>query len=267
MKKYLRTTLKVLIISALNLFLQQTALANNVVVSNISLTGQNTGSQFTLVQFDITWENSWRDASNWDASWIFVKYSTDGGATWNHATLAASGHTAPGGSTIDTPADGKGVFIYRNGVGSGTNTWNGVQLKWQYGTDVVSDDAIVLVKVFAIEMVYIPQASFYVGSGGSEDGHFFEGGGNNPFQITSEAAIPVGNTAGQLYYSSQGDQTGPIPAAFPKGYNAFYMMKYEITQEQYKDFLNCLTSNIVCVFYVCSNICYGIHHLSCRLVH
>jgi len=241
MKKYLTTTLKVLIISALNLFLLQTAFANNVVVSHISLTGQDAANDYTFVQFDISWENSWRDAGNWDASWVFIKYSTDGGTTWNHATLATTGHTAPAGSTIDTPADGKGVFIYRNTVSSGTNTWNGVQLKWQYGTDIVSDDAIVLVKVFAIEMVYIPQASFYVGSGGSEDGHFFEGGGNNPFQITSEAEITVGNAAGQLYYSSGGDQTGPIPDAFPKGYNAFYMMKYEITQEQYKDFLNCLT--------------------------
>ncbi len=240
----MRTILRSLITLAFILFAMQTVWSNNVVVSNISLTGQDAANNFTFVQFNITWENSWREAGNYDASWVFVKFSVDGGATWSHATLATSGHSAPGGSTIDTPADGKGVFIFRDAVGSGTNTWNGVQLKWDYGADDVSDNATVLVKVIAIEMVYIPQAAFYVGSGGSEKGHFFEGGGgNNPFQITSEAAITVGNAAGQLFYASGffGDQAGPIPAAFPKGFNTFYMMKYEITQEQYKDFLNCLT--------------------------
>lgn len=32
-----------------------------------------------------------------------------------------------------------------------------------------------------------------------------------------------------------------LPATFPKGFDAFYCMKYEITQEQYKNFLNTLT--------------------------
>ncbi len=116
MKNFMRIkqALRVIVIVVLNLLLFQGASANNVVVSNISLTGQNTTSDFTLVQFDITWENSWRDPGNHDAAWVFVKYSTDGGGTWNHATLATSGHTAPSGSTIDTPSDSMGVFIYRN---------------------------------------------------------------------------------------------------------------------------------------------------------
>ena len=34
---------------------------------------------------------------------------------------------------------------------------------------------------------------------------------------------------------------GPIPADFPKGFNAFYCMKYEVSQEQYVAFFNTLT--------------------------
>jgi formylglycine-generating enzyme required for sulfatase activity len=34
---------------------------------------------------------------------------------------------------------------------------------------------------------------------------------------------------------------GPIPAPFPKGYKAFYAMKYEISQKGYVDFLNTLS--------------------------
>ena len=235
-------------ILALNLLLLQTAFANQVVVNNVTLTGQNIANRTTLVQFDISWRNSWLVSvgpSNWDAAWVFVKYSVSGGP-WMHATLATSGHTAPSGSTIDTPSDGKGVFIYRSSDGTGSVEFTGVQLKWEYGADNVADNAIVDVKVFAIEMVLVPTAEFAAGSGGTGDGHFFEGGGNNPFQITSEGAITVGNSSGQLFYNSPGslygDQTGPIPAAFPNGYSAFYCMKYEISQEQYADFLNCLTS-------------------------
>ena len=36
--------------------------------------------------------------------------------------------------------------------------------------------------------------------------------------------------------------TGSLSASFPKGYAAFYGMKYEITQGQYADFLNTLSS-------------------------
>ncbi len=141
----MRATLRVSVILALCIFLAQTAFANNVQVSNITLAGQDRARDFTLVQFDITWENSWRDPGKHDAAWVFVKYSTDGGATWNHATLAASGHTAPSGSTIDTPSDSMGVFIYRSAVGSGTVNFTSVQLRWEYGTDAVADNALDLV--------------------------------------------------------------------------------------------------------------------------
>ena len=55
----------------------QKSLANNIQLSNINITGQNTTSDFTMVQFDLTWENSWRVSSgpsNWDAAWVFVKF-------------------------------------------------------------------------------------------------------------------------------------------------------------------------------------------------
>lgn len=67
------------------------------------------------------------------------------------------------------------------------------------------------------------------------------------FLIGSEGAITVGTASGNLYYQADmsvgegGDQSGPLPAGFPKGFTAFYCMKYEITQSDYVDFLNKLT--------------------------
>lgn len=55
--------------------------ANNITISNLSLTGKNTTDDYILVQFDVSWENSWRTSSapnNWDAAWVFVKYRVAG---------------------------------------------------------------------------------------------------------------------------------------------------------------------------------------------
>jgi len=40
-------------------------------------------------------------------------------------------------------------------------------LKWNYGLDNVADNAMVEIKVFGIEMTYIPQGSFYAGDNGT----------------------------------------------------------------------------------------------------
>ena len=244
------------------------ALSNNISISNISLTGQNTAAgpdnfaNFSFVKFDLSWENSWRTntgTNNWDAAWVFVKYRVAGGV-WQHAHLHGNGHQAPTGSTIDvgllTPGTafdintnpGIGAFVYRSANGSGTFSPSNIQLRWNYGSNGVTDNAAMEVRVFAIEMVYVPQGSYYLGDGSSTGTFYTAPNFNTPYEVTAEnAAITVGNAAGNLNYSIGGsgcgscDQAGPIPAAFPKGFNAFYCMKYEIAQLQYVEFLNTLT--------------------------
>jgi formylglycine-generating enzyme required for sulfatase activity len=227
------------------------ASSNNIAVSSLSLTNRSIVGHYNFVQFTISWDNSWRVGAapaNWDAAWVFVKYRLKNSTTWNHATLSTSGHVAPSGSTIDASADGKGVFIYRNANGSGTFSLTNVQLRWNYASNGLSDYDQVEVKVYAYEMVYIPQGSFSVGSGNSgatEVSPFYTyPTATSVYTIADENAITVGTTNGNLYYASStngGDQSGPIPAAYPKGFAAYYCMKYEISQEQYVAFLNSLT--------------------------
>jgi hypothetical protein len=255
------------------LMLSTFARSNDVILSNLKFTGQNTTDHYTMVQFDISWENSFRVSSgpsNWDAAWVFIKYriSADNGGDglWKHASLNNTGHFAPAGSSITTgflfPGSafnpttnpGVGVFIYRDADGTGTFSKTGVQLRWNYGANGLADNAVPDINIFAIEMVYVPQGAFIVGTGGTERGSFTNGSWNGtdavtptlPLTIGSENAITVAHSAGNLWYSLfwwdyYGDQAGPIPAAFPKGYASFYCMKYELSQQAYVDFLNTLT--------------------------
>jgi formylglycine-generating enzyme required for sulfatase activity len=224
--------------------------SNNLLVENITLTGQNTTDDYTMVQFDISWDNSWRDIINSDAVWVFVKYKGSSGF-WQPARLdlTNSNHTAPSGSVISAANYGDsyapGVFMYRDANGAGSIDWDNVQLRWNYGENGVADDDLVTVKVFAIEMVYIPWGSFDLGdaSGGSTTNHFYHAGtgDTDPFWVTAQGAITTSSSgSGNLWASGEIDG-GTSNADFPTGYEHFYCMKYEITQEQYMDFLNTLT--------------------------
>lgn len=224
--------------------------ANNLQISNMYLRGQDDVQGFKLIRMDVSWENSWRTStyeSNHDAVWIFAKYRylwQEG--VWRHATLNVTGHTAPAGATVTVPSDGRGAFVYRSADGSGAVNYADLELRWNYEADGLNDDDSVEICVFGIEMVYVPQGSFYVGDGaGTSSGQFIQGTTtNSPFQITSEGAIVIGNAGtDQLWGTSvsgtnQIGAAGSLPAAFPKGYGSFYVMKYGISQGQYRDFLN-----------------------------
>lgn len=250
--------MKHLIISMITLCMlllfSQEQKANNILISNVSLVHFNNVDNYAMIGFDISWDNSWNTKDppeNWDAAWIFIKYRLSSGE-WQHATLNATdaSHTAPSGSIIDAVSDGKGVFMYRSSQGSGTNNWKKVRLRWEYGTDGVADDAKdIEVKVLAVEMVYVPTGSFELGSTGDEPGSFYRYPSDKyNYIVNGESEIKVLAQTDNLYYdkdvgTTPGDQQGPIPKDFPKGYNAFYCMKYEITQGQYAEFLNLLTES------------------------
>ena len=239
----LRNTFRCVCVVSTLLLTSSLAIGNNVSITNTFLTGQDNSSHFILVQFTLSWENSFRDNINYDAVWILVKYRTASN-TWAHATLNATGHTVPAGFTATTSADGKGVFIYRNGNGSGDVSLTGVRLQWNYGVDGVADNESKSVSVYAIEMVYVPGGvNFNLGDGVSSNS-FKDGSSSTPFLVTGQGTITLGSAAGNLNWTTgnnSGSPFGSTVSTFPTGYNAFYCMKNELTQEQYVEFLNSLT--------------------------
>jgi formylglycine-generating enzyme required for sulfatase activity len=233
-------------------------LANNINVSNVLLMGKNTGSDTYQVQFDLSWENSWRTSSaeaNYDAAWIFFKFRANNGL-WQHGMINTTGHVAASGSTIATVPDAMGVYVHRSADGIGNVSYPAMQVAWNYGASGVADDAIIEIRVYALEMVYVPQGNFQIGDGSTTtiERQFEMGQSGAPYVVTSEAAITLGgpgatnlNARNNTGSSGSADDftyavAQTLPAAFPKGFQAYYMMKYECTEYQYVEFLNTLTS-------------------------
>jgi formylglycine-generating enzyme required for sulfatase activity len=241
MKKILLTLLTALLFTA--------AGANNITVTAATLSGQNVATHTEIVNFTVGWENSWHTSineSNYDGAWIFVKFRRlTGTADWRHCTLTLANSvvgTGTGG-IMTVQNDLKGAFINRNADGIGNVSFIGNQLVWNYGADGVADNETVEINVFGLEMVYIPTGAFQLGSGGSENNAFQTGptaaaGSNSvPYNVTA-ATISFGNTGTNLNTNGKGPTAGSLSAVYPTGYKAFWIMKYETTQQQYVDFLN-----------------------------
>lgn len=239
------------LLSMVFVFISLGLFATNIQVSDIVIVERNDAEQYIIVQFDLSWDYSFRvddgDNTNWDAAWVFMKFKDVNGpdnVSWDHATLSNAGHTIPGNYTSSLGSTGgvnKGIFIYPSVIFANTAEISGVQLRWDYGEDGLLPEDEVDIRAFGIEMVYVPTGSFYVGSGGGETSRFHAGGESDvtPFQVGS-ASFEIGNSIGNLW--ATGNRTaGSFAGNYPTGYNAFYMMKHNITQQAYVDFLNTLT--------------------------
>lgn len=256
--------------------------ANNIRIIGTPEIVKKSDHKTAAINFTLAWDNSWKASkpANWDAAWIYVKCWD--GDQWNHVYLEDEGHTAGNKDLAeyrvynrdksskrmlmqiecgksyawkkwhvnpeeDSVLTTVGVFLYRkDSLGSGDVVIPGISLLWNYANQGFVEDDDLVVKVFAVEMVYVPEGAYYLGgkgNGGSQVGSFTTNGATfgTPMYVKSEGAIQLANTADpSTLWSIAGMAAGELPAAFPKGFRAFYIMKYELTQEAYADFLNTL---------------------------
>lgn len=244
--------------------------ANNVKIQNVSIINNGPGN--IRVQFDLSWDNSWRvntGQSNYDGVWVFFKYRPMGSTgEWSHMDLMTGGDQAPAGCTINTmnygPTlgnDRTGAMIYRSNPGAGTVSFAGIQVGVKPNLPYDID-----VQGFAIEMVYIPEATnLFLGDG---DGitesfnafHLNASTGDNKTQNYYVYATNVnqsqlihtdlnafdddylnGENGKQLKVANKGlIENSTLLPDWPT-FMALWSMKYEITQGAYRDFLNTLS--------------------------
>lgn len=244
--------------------------ANNLALDNAEIYSIDTDARTIKVMFDLSWENSFRDNENHDAVWIFAKYTLDDGATWMHLTLGNHGLNPSGFSygkkqsdskisrlDIFVPRDRKGAFFYPRTSGAGKVNFAEVEMLWDFGADGVAESDFDLtdtkVRLFALEMVYIPEGSFYFGDGSTTNGAISYGDGSysRPGVVNSEDRMMFTSSSKDSWYyrsdpGGSSDETSgatfDVPRTFPKGYSPFYVMKYELSEAEYVTFFNTLTS-------------------------
>lgn len=243
--------------------------SNGITIQKVGLTDTNRIAKTATVRFSIAWENSWRDSINWDAAWIFIKFREPKDSIWHyrHLTMSNTGNNAGTGTAsmkFAFPDDNKGVFYYRQSIGSGKVQMDSIKLLWNYGADSVKAIDSVEIKVFATEMVYVPTGSFCIGDGNgtnrSQNSFQLKNAPNNFVTITDKWSPLVNTFVSNSYYGNDdatlyndgirisglgglditGDKVAEYPD-FPTGYRSFYCMKYPVTQGQYADFLNTLS--------------------------
>ena len=237
------------------------------------LTIEQTTTTYTastaILNFELSWDASWRSGDLYDAAWVFVKYK-DSSGRWHHAAI----NKGSSATTIDqknlpeirVAPDGVGCMVYRSINGEGDNNWKlslVVNSNWQ--------EKPAEFKVFGLEMVHVAAGPFEAGTLKGERARgevLTPGAGGAPydplftyrsgardnyggvFKVTSEAPIKIGKGDGNLYWidanipgtnTFSGIPEGVLEADFPKGTRGFFQMKYELSQQEYCDFLNTLT--------------------------
>ncbi len=247
--------------------------ATNVQVTNVNQVSVDADNH--RIEFDLSWEDSWRqdnyEPHNYDGVWVFIKYrdcldkASGNPESYGHAWLSttASDHTIAsatvdgvsvtmevevGLTNVDGTDRGMGIFIYQPaGDRIGDVTATTVSLLWKTGDHSPAEDATSTdydIQVNAIEMVYVPEGSYYLGDGTSYY-HFRDVANSNvPLQITSntmDIEAASGNYYGNL---TAGSGSANVSNSFPNGYDSFWTMKYEISQEQYVQFLNTLSRSV-----------------------
>lgn len=214
----------------------------------------------------VEWNNAWHNERNHDAAWIFVKLIRDNGSyhvpllSGSERMLWKGGKEMPR-ATIDVSEDGRGLFVYASENFRGDLKYR-IQVKVDTSKISLDDLRDGTATAFGIEMVYIPEGGFTLGDPDTTTLNYYsfyqsagEGKYGGLFKIRSEnSIIDVGTEEGSLYYRSnsvayRGDQSGPIPAAFPKGVDPFYIMKYEVSQGDYVHFLNTISDHSASVHY------------------
>lgn len=236
--------------------------SNNLDITNVEVSENDNNID---VQFTLSWDYAWNNFKNHDAVWVFFKFLQPN-ARYVHAKVSKTGHRLMIDQnsqiimpSFETPEDQMGVFISPSKIYRGNIEWR-VSVRLDPGIKSLENLEIyrATIQVNAIEMVYVPKSGFYLGNSNNDTLLLREtaalyksdanGEYNGYYKVSNEdATINIGPVRGNLFYQSddpnyKGDQKGNLGPHFPKGVNAFYIMKYELTQGQYVKFLNSITT-------------------------
>lgn len=173
--------IRVILVFIFSFLLFSQGWANNVKVTRDIKIDPNPagGGNVAVLNFAISWENSWRDDYNWDAVYIFFKFKKTNETVWKHVNIMDQGfHTVDNNydhwvaKTSTEQNKAQGIFIFRKNNGHGDATTE-VSVKWSYIQNGLTKgdflESNVECSATCIEMVYVPKAAFCIGDGISKN--------------------------------------------------------------------------------------------------
>lgn len=227
----------------------------------------------SYLDFVVRWDASWRSNEQYDAAWVFLKRLNQN-ATWEPVKIDKNRIQYLGNAPLNTAKpewkvspDAFGIMIYRAENGEGDNYWT-----FRLALDNAEMLQLSAIEIYGLEMVHIAEGAFELGTLKNERDRrevLTPGAGGapyNPFftyqdkgvkkyggiyKVTSERPIDIGPKDGNLFWidanipgtnTFSGIPEGRLDQSFPKGYQGFYQMKYELSQGEYCAFLNSLSS-------------------------
>lgn len=223
--------------------IQLGAKGNNLEISNVTYDDVT-----NTLNFDISWDNAFRISDTWaDHIYIFAKYKNANGNNWERVMFELPGHsddnpdmnfgTAPNSLLID----GKRLAMIASHMPSFSSGTQGGNCTAALADNI--DFFHPSFKIFGIEMVTISAVGndYYVGDGTSEY-RFHKGSDTTQaffWENESLININVGNGPDEINTTHpDGIPVASIPSHKFRTPNN--IMKYEISQIQYVEFLNCL---------------------------
>lgn len=221
--------------------------ANNLQIQNLVY-----DAVAKTLTFDISWESSFYDENQpylFDLALLFAKYKNSIDPNWYSLPFTSTGHMVnmPESCTSLSALSSGGagaartnIILWNNCTHAGAVAFN-ITLQLSNEIELVNPSF----KVFGLEClyVYVPgePLEFDIGDGVSAN-RFHKGDDPAaPFHYDTDiqSSITVGNGAAEINVTS----ATPLPVSL---ISASYIrppsiiMRYEITQQQYVDFLNCL---------------------------
>lgn len=223
--------------------------ANNIKVGIKSYDAVN-----RTMNISISWDNSWSDGTGAfrDGAYIFIKYRDLNNPNWQHAYIT----TANDGTVFNDTLSGASVPLVQS-VRTVTASGNycGSVITRSLGNtpahigvrNIGANFTVTLApptattsfvnpefRVYAFEVVDIPQGKYWL------DSMFFSSNSSKrvPVQVVSTSSGPyfyptdtsTRSTGGKLFYYNN-----------ETGYNQFFVMKYEVSNEAFCEFLNTLS--------------------------
>ena len=218
-------------------------LSNNVQITNISY-----NSNDNTLSFHVSWDNAFRINTDWsDHVYIFAKYKNANGTSWESVFFEQNGHSDDSADMIfsadfnSTLVDGKRLAMRAYHMTSFTSGTQSANCTAQLADNI--DFLNPSFKVFGIEMIQISNTGndYYIGDGISQyrwhkgddttQAYFWEhsstgtasvGTGPDDINTTHPDGIAVSTISSHIFRPPNN------------------IMKYEISQIQYVEFLNCL---------------------------